>query len=617
LGTVSPRSIIINGTTTVTATFTHDEYSLTVDVSPIGSGSVTVDPVKVSYHYGDSVLLTANANPGYTFSSWSGSLGTVSPRSIIINGTTTVTATFTQNVDHFVISAIASPRVAGVAFQVAIAAVDALNNTVVGYSGSVNLSDLTVTVSPGTAGPFVNGVLQVSVTITQPYIDDTITVTDTVNPSLTGMSNKFNVFNRLSGTVTGSGPVQGAWVSVWANGNGYGTYTNAAGYYEILAPGASGYIFDVWPPKLSGMMHHQERTLDLSGSVIGHDVELGHGFYVYGRVTGSSPVVGAWVSVWANGNGYGANTNSTGYYAFTAPEGDGYIFDIWPPTGSGVMHYQQRNVAVHGDTEITQSLAPGFYVTGTITGPAAQGSPKVQGAWVSLYNRDTRISWGWVTDANGHYQFTVPSGANYAFDIWPPSGTPYYHYSEVPVSVTGNLVKDVSLESGSLVHGTVTSGGTPVAGAWVSVWDPTKQQGWGGLTDASGYYGFGAPDGAYTFDVQPPAGSHLVPDHETGFAVSGNTVKNVVLVAGYILSGTVYAPGETHTPVAGAWVSLYNPDTKTTYGVATDANGHYYIVAPSFNNYTFDVKPPSPYKPYHATAFALTGDTAQNITLPA
>jgi hypothetical protein len=362
------------------------------------------------------------------------------------------------------------------------------------------------------------------------------------------------------------------------------------------------------------MMHHQERTLDLSVSVIGHDIELGHGFYVYGRVTGSSPVVGAWVSVWANGNGYGANTNSTGYYAFTAPAGDGYIFDIWPPMGSGVMHYQQRNVAVHGDTEITQSLAPGFYVTGTITGPAAQGSPKVQGAWVSLYNRDTRDSWGWVTDANGHYQFTVPSGANYAFDIWPPSGTPYYHYSEVPVSVTGNLVKDVSLESGSLVHGTVTSGGTPVAGAWVSVWDPVGQQGWGGLTDASGYYGFGAPDGAYTFDVQPPAGSHLVPDHETGFAVLGNTVKNVVLVAGYILSGTVYAPGVT-TPVAGAWVSLYNPDTKTTYGVATDANGHYSIVAPSFNNYTFDVIPPSPYKPYHATAFALTGDTTQNITL--
>ena len=615
IGSANPATITITGNMTVTATFTQDEYVLTLAVSPIGSGSVTADPDQTSYHYGDSVLLTANANLGYTFSSWSDGLGTVSPRSIIINGTTSVTATFTENVDHFVISAIASPRVAGVAFQVTITAVDVLNNTVVGYSGSVNLSDLTVTASPGTAGPFVNGVLQVSVTITQSYIDDTITVTDTVNPSLTGMSNKFNVFNRLSGTVTGSGPVQGAWVSVYDpdTTKDYGAVTDSSGYYEILAPGDQNYIFDVWPPKLSGMMHHQERTLDLSVFVIGHDVELGHGFYVYGRVTGSSPVVGAWVSVWANGNGYGANTNSTGYYAFTAPAGDGYIFDVWPPMGSGVMHDQERGVDIHGDTEITKSLDAGLYIYGTIT-----GTPAVQGAWVSLYDRDTQKSWGWVTDAQGYYQFTAPSGTNYAFDVWPPSGTPYYHYSEAPISLTANLLKDASLESGSLVHGTVTSSAGAVQGAWVSVWDPIKEQGWGGLTNASGYYGFGAPDGVgYVFDVGPPAGSRLVPDHETGFTVSGNTLKDVSLLSGNVLSGTIYY-SNGKTPVAGAYVSLYDPGTKAVYSTTTDSNGQYTIVAPSYGNYVFDVWKGTNH--YHGPSpIDLTSDRTYNanLTIPA
>ena len=101
------------------------------------------------------------------------------------------------------------------------------------------------------------------------------------------LSNAFDVLSMVSGTVTGSGPVAGAWVSVWANGNGYGAYTNATGYYKILAPGASDYIFDVWPPKASGFMHYQDRALDLSTGAVTRNVVLDHGFYVYGRITGA------------------------------------------------------------------------------------------------------------------------------------------------------------------------------------------------------------------------------------------------------------------------------------------------------------------------------------------
>jgi hypothetical protein len=95
-GSVSPRTIIINGTTTITATFVQNAYTLTIDI--VGSGSVNRDPDKGSYNFGDSVQLTANPAAHWSFAAWSGGIsGSVNPRTITINGTTTVTATFTWN----------------------------------------------------------------------------------------------------------------------------------------------------------------------------------------------------------------------------------------------------------------------------------------------------------------------------------------------------------------------------------------------------------------------------------------------------------------------------------------------------------------------------------------
>jgi hypothetical protein len=80
----------------VTATFKPIEYTLTVNIS--GSGSVTKNPDKTTYHYGDVVQLTATADTGWNFSAWSGDLsGAENPKSITIDGNKSVTATFIQN----------------------------------------------------------------------------------------------------------------------------------------------------------------------------------------------------------------------------------------------------------------------------------------------------------------------------------------------------------------------------------------------------------------------------------------------------------------------------------------------------------------------------------------
>lgn len=95
-GSDNPLTYTIIGNTSITTTFTQDEYTLTV--TPIGSGTVTVDPIQATYHYGDEVTLTATADPGWTFGGWGGDAsGSENPLTYTITGNTTITATFTQD----------------------------------------------------------------------------------------------------------------------------------------------------------------------------------------------------------------------------------------------------------------------------------------------------------------------------------------------------------------------------------------------------------------------------------------------------------------------------------------------------------------------------------------
>jgi uncharacterized repeat protein (TIGR02543 family) len=71
-------------------------YTLTVAVSPVGSGSVTLNDTG-PYYYGDVVQLTAVPSAGWSFSGWSEALsGCVNPATLTITGNMSVTATFVQ-----------------------------------------------------------------------------------------------------------------------------------------------------------------------------------------------------------------------------------------------------------------------------------------------------------------------------------------------------------------------------------------------------------------------------------------------------------------------------------------------------------------------------------------
>lgn len=75
-----------------------ESYTLTVNVDPVGSGTVTVLPDQESYQDGEVVSLTAIANPGWTFTGWTGdATGMENPLSVTMDGNKTITANFTED----------------------------------------------------------------------------------------------------------------------------------------------------------------------------------------------------------------------------------------------------------------------------------------------------------------------------------------------------------------------------------------------------------------------------------------------------------------------------------------------------------------------------------------
>ncbi len=96
-GTGTVVTVNVTGVMSVSATFTQNTYTLSL--TTVGSGSVSKNPDQPSYHYGDTVSLSAtNSVSGWSFSGWTGGVTSSSnPLTVIINSSISIAATFTQN----------------------------------------------------------------------------------------------------------------------------------------------------------------------------------------------------------------------------------------------------------------------------------------------------------------------------------------------------------------------------------------------------------------------------------------------------------------------------------------------------------------------------------------
>jgi uncharacterized repeat protein (TIGR02543 family) len=95
-GMVNPLTVMLDGNKSIQANFIQEEFSVNFDVT--GSGSISILPIKASYHYGDDVTITAVPAPGWKFDNWEGDQnGTTNPIQVEITGDLDLTAVFSTN----------------------------------------------------------------------------------------------------------------------------------------------------------------------------------------------------------------------------------------------------------------------------------------------------------------------------------------------------------------------------------------------------------------------------------------------------------------------------------------------------------------------------------------
>ena len=220
-GSDNPLTYTIVGDTSITATFTQDEYTLTV--TPVGSGSVVVDPDQTTYHYGDIITLTPSADPGWTFAGWGGDAsGSDNPLTYTISGDTSITATFTQDEYSLTVTPIGSGMVTIDPVQATYQYGDVVTLTpaadpgwtFAGWGGDASGSDnpLTVTITGNTSIivtftqieytlavdiiPVESGTVIISPMQTTYHYGDEVSLTPAANPGWT--------FSEWGGDATGS-----------------------------------------------------------------------------------------------------------------------------------------------------------------------------------------------------------------------------------------------------------------------------------------------------------------------------------------------------------------------------------------------------------------------------
>jgi hypothetical protein len=153
-GSTNPVTITIDSNKVVTATFTQNQHTLTVNT--VGSGSVAKNPDQGTYAFGTVVTLTAVPSAGWSFGAWSGAAtGSTNPVTITLDSNKVVTATFTQNQYTLTVNTVGSgsvtknPNQATYTFGtvVTLTAVPASNWAFSAWSGAVTSSANPVTIT--------------------------------------------------------------------------------------------------------------------------------------------------------------------------------------------------------------------------------------------------------------------------------------------------------------------------------------------------------------------------------------------------------------------------------------------------------------------------------------
>ncbi len=300
-------SITINGPKAVTANFTSAEYTLTVTSA---HGTVTKDPDKAKYNYGDIVQLTASPAADWTFAGWTGgATGTTNPVSVTMNGNTAVTANYV-------------PTEYALAITSAHGTVTKNPDKATYHAGEV----VQLTMVPAAGWSFVNWTGDAT------GADNPVSITISGNTAVTANYTQVGYTLTLEsahGTVTKS-PEQALYH--------YGDVV------QLTAKPMSGWMFDSWSGDLTGTANPISVTMIGNQSVKANYVRSGAdttgvfrpsngALYLKNKnetgyadvqinygIGGDYPIVGDWdgdgdatIGIFRNGTFYLRNSNTIGY----------------------------------------------------------------------------------------------------------------------------------------------------------------------------------------------------------------------------------------------------------------------------------------------------------------
>ena len=339
-GSDNPKTIIMDGNKSVTATFTQNEYILTVNT--VGNGTVAKLPDQATYHYGDTVQLTASAAVGWSFAAWSSDVGgSDNPKMITIDGNKTVIANFTINqitISGHVREPDGNTPVEGVLIQTDTNDINTVTDAN-GYYGLWVDYGWSGVVTPQKEGYIFEPNSNAYTNVTQNYSEANYTAT-LITFKISGRVFEQGLVTPIIDVNIAAENGGGSWTSKYGGGS---DITDANGYYEIrvdynwdgnVAPTKYAYGFEPNRRRYSDVNSDQNDqdytgrllTFAISG-YIRNDCNVPiAGVLVDANTGGGEAItdVNGFYEVWVDYNWSGAVTPTKKYYTFE-PNQTGYV----------------------------------------------------------------------------------------------------------------------------------------------------------------------------------------------------------------------------------------------------------------------------------------------------
>ena len=401
---------------TVTANFTHNQYTLTLSKSPSAGGTVTGGGTK---YYNDSVTIKANAATGYTFKNWTTSSGgtiasatSATTTYTMPNGNATVTANFTHNT--YTLSKSSSPSAGGTI---------TLGKTSCYYGDVVSISATAATGYTFSGWTTTSGTIasasSASTTITMSTSNATVTATFT--------QNSYSVSKAVSPTGTGS----------------FNVNKSSAHYQDTITMSSispnTGYQFSSWSTSPAVTVSNNSFSMP-NGNIT---VTANFAKTAYAVTSASNPTAGGSVTLSKTSANYG-DTITIGATVAT-----GYTFSSWSTDPSVTITNNSFTMPAQA-VAVTANFTHNTYTLTGACDPVAGGSMTLSKA-TAYYDDSITIS--------------AEPAIGYQFDKWVtnPSVTITNNTFKMPnsnITVTAKFVKvdySVTCVSDPTGAGTITA----------------------------------------------------------------------------------------------------------------------------------------------------------------